>query len=195
MKAWDKKLNEEPSTRLDGFSKQTLTDFNKALREKADGIISDINADKVRHWVKEHQAELKGRSMTFRGILQSARVFEEHIIKELLPAEDKDASETAEDRRDIRSAYDDFSAYDAQLFPIEFVADRHEKDVIETHPQHRSTPSEVQQQGFWTRSRRALYHLRASSSARVRATTSSGAGSTASASSSRRCSRRRRSSA
>ncbi|MDT5271056.1 MAG: hypothetical protein QOH49_3242 [Acidobacteriota bacterium] len=125
-------LNEKPSTRLDGFSRQTLADFNKALREKADGIISDINADKIRSWVTEHQQDLKGRSKSFRGILQSARLFEEQIIKELLPVTDGETGDAANDRRAIKAAYDNFSDYDEQLFPIEFVAELHEKDVIET---------------------------------------------------------------
>ena len=132
VKSGIQQLKEKPGTRLDGFSRQTLADFNKALREKADGIISDINADKIRSWVTEHQQDLKGRSKSFRGLLQSARLFEEQLIKELLPVQEGETGDAANDRRAIKAAYDNFSDYDAQLFPIEFVAELHEKDVIET---------------------------------------------------------------
>lgn len=42
------------------------------------------------------------------------------------------AEQAARDRRAVRSAYFDFSDFDAQMFPIEFVGELYEKDVIET---------------------------------------------------------------
>ena len=119
-----------PEARLEGFDRETLTAFNKALRGKAKQIISDINEDKIRHWVTENRDELEGRSRSFRSILQLARKFEEDVIAALLP--EGGAADAAEHRAAVRSAYNDFSSFDAQLFPIEYVAGLREKDVIET---------------------------------------------------------------
>jgi patatin-related protein len=126
-----KALKEKPGGRLEGFGRETLTAFNKALRGKAKGIISDINEDKVRQWVTENRDELEGRSLSFHSILQLARQFEEDVIGALLP--EGGAGDAARHRSAaVRSAYLDFASFDAQLFPIEFVAGLYEKDVIET---------------------------------------------------------------
>jgi patatin-related protein len=130
VKAKLKEFKEDPGLRLEGFDSETLTAFNKALKSKANEIISDINEDKIRHWVLENSAALEGRSRSFRSILQLARMFEEEVIEALLP----EGGEDAASRRSaaVKSAYTDFSSFDAQLFPIEFVAGLYEKDVIET---------------------------------------------------------------
>ncbi|HEX8189538.1 MAG TPA: patatin-like protein [Pyrinomonadaceae bacterium] len=150
-----RRYNERPEGRLEGFSQQTLTDFNRRLREKGDAIIDALKeGDKFRDLVSKDPEELKGRSVSFRGILSEARLFEEQFIAEMLPAATVPAKFVASPRfwgvrrtsaqaqeriltlwahrEEIRRAYKNFSEYDAQLFPIEFVADLNGKDVIET---------------------------------------------------------------
>jgi patatin-related protein len=128
-----KKFEADPSVKLHGFDTHVLTDFNARLKRRVAEIIKEIDANKIREDVESlTDAERAARGESFRGILQIAREFEREVIGGMLKAGEQIDDDAARRRADVRSTYFDFQRLDAQMFPIEFVAELYEKDVIET---------------------------------------------------------------
>jgi patatin-related protein len=110
---------------IERYSTDFLSQVNAELkdaRKKIGGRINQITED-----VKSKRPEQREKaSREFVGIFKLTSGFEKEIIKRLLPNKD----DKTEQR--VRAAYEEFQLMDAQLFPLEFVAELNEKDIIET---------------------------------------------------------------
>lgn len=120
------------TTVIRGFEDRMLSDFNRALKEKIEGKeknggMSAQHVAELKKGVAAKTAEERAQeSRAFKGIFQLTKEFERNVIDRVL----KDQNDAHE--QGVRNAYYDFERVDAQLFPLEFVAELNEKDIIET---------------------------------------------------------------
>ncbi|HEV2706106.1 MAG TPA: DUF3376 domain-containing protein, partial [Pyrinomonadaceae bacterium] len=118
---------QESAETLRPMDSDTLSAFNAALKKRRKEIIEELASGKIRE-EKEHETKEERRQTTaddFKGIFQRTRVFEEEFLWKALSNDD-------EDERNVLLAYSEFEKIDVQLYPIEWVAELHEKDIIET---------------------------------------------------------------
>ncbi|HEX8853957.1 MAG TPA: patatin-like protein, partial [Pyrinomonadaceae bacterium] len=120
------KALQESAARLRPMDSHTLSAFNAALKKQVGRIIEDLKSGKIRE-EKERETpdERRRTSDEFKGIFQRMRLFEEEFLWKAL-------TDTDDDERSVLRAYSEFEQIDAQLYPIEWVAELHEKDIIET---------------------------------------------------------------
>ncbi|MCA1643813.1 MAG: patatin-like protein, partial [Acidobacteria bacterium] len=117
---------------IERYSTDFLSQVNAALKDARKKIGERINQKRedIRRKTPEERArDIRDRekaSREFVGIFKLTSGFEKEIIKRLLPNKD----DKTEQR--VRAAYEEFQLMDAQLFPLEFVAELNEKDIIET---------------------------------------------------------------
>jgi patatin-related protein len=121
----------DPSVKLNGLSQEALGEINDKLRERAQKVSQRVGDIKQRLKALSRtpgslDKELGDKSLEFNGFFNLTRDFENTVINALL----KGAGDPHE--QEVKSAYAEFYSFDAQMFPLEYIADLHEKDIIET---------------------------------------------------------------